>query len=168
MTTIKSPYPLLGPPPLLDRALAGGAVVMLVFVLAALARGYAHLAAQPLSILSHLTTIIVALVLTPVMLLAPKGTRPHRAIGYVWCAAMALTALISLSIKVINPGHFSPIHLISLYTFAQIPLMIWAARTHRIARHRRAVRLTVLGALLIAGAFTFPFNRLLGRWLFGG
>jgi hypothetical protein len=24
----------------------------------------------------------------------------------------------------------------------------------------------VLGALLIAGFFTFPFNRLLGHWLF--
>jgi uncharacterized membrane protein len=168
MTTMQKPYPLLGPPPLLDRILAGGAVVMLAFVILALARGHAHLSAQPLSILSHLATIIVALALTPIMLLAHKGTRLHRAMGYVWCAAMALTALISFSIKVISPGHFSPIHLISLFTLAQIPLIIFWARSHRVARHRRAVRWTVLGALVIAGAFTFPFNRLLGRWLFGG
>jgi uncharacterized membrane protein len=167
MTTIQRPYPLLGWPPLLDRLLSGAAIVMLAIVLLALARGHAHLAAQPWAILSHLATIILALALTPLMLMAPKGTRPRRAIGYVWCAAMALTALISFSIKVINPGHFSPIHLLSLFTFAQIPLIIWSARTHRIARHRRAVRMTVLGALLIAGAFTFPFNRLVGRWLFG-
>jgi len=168
MTTIRKPYPLLGRAPPLDQTLAGAAVVMLAFVLLALVRGHAHLAAQPLAILSHLATIIVALALTPIMLLAPKGTRPHRAMGYVWCAAMALTAVISFSIKVISPGHFSPIHLLSLFTFAQIPLIIWSARTHRLVRHRRAVRMTVLGALLIAGAFTFPFNRLLGRWLFGG
>lgn len=159
---------MVGWPPLVDRALAGAAAIMLGLVLLALARGHAHLAAQPLAILSHLATIVVALALTPVMLLAPKGTRPHRATGYVWCSAMALTALISFGIKGLNPGHFSPIHLISLFTFAQIPLIIWSARTHKVKRHRRAVRMTVLGALLIAGAFTFPFNRLLGRWLFGG
>ena len=28
------------------------------------------------------------------------------------------------------------------------------------------VRGLVIGALLIAGFFTFPFNRLLGSWLF--
>jgi len=168
MATIERPYPLLGWPPLIDRALAGAAIAMLGFVLLAVARGHAQLAAVPLAILSHLATIVVALAVTPVMLLAPKGTRPHRMVGYVWCSAMALTALISFSIKVLNPGHFSPIHLIALFTLAQIPLIIWSARTHRVKRHRRAVRMTVLGALLIAGAFTFPFNRLLGRWLFGG
>jgi uncharacterized membrane protein len=168
MTTTIRPYPLSGPAPLLDRALAAGAIVMLAFVLLAVARGHAHLASQPLAILSHLATIMVALALAPIILLAPKGTRPHRAIGFAWCAAMALTALISFAIKGINPGHFSPIHLLSLFTLAQIPLIVWSARTHRIVRHRRAVRMTVLGALLIAGAFTFPFNRLLGRWLFGG
>jgi uncharacterized membrane protein len=168
MTTIQKPYPLLGPAPWLDRILAGAAVLMLGFVLLAMARGHAHIVAVPLAILSHLATIIVALGVTPVMLLAPKGTRPHRAVGYVWCSAMALTAVISFSIKVINPGHFSPIHLLSLFILAQIPLIIWSARTHRLKRHRRAVRMTVLGALLIAGAFTFPFNRLLGRWLLGG
>jgi len=168
MAPIEKPYSMVGWPPLVDRALAGAAAIMLGLVLLALARGHAHLAAQPLAILSHLATIVVALALTPVMLLAPKGTRPHRATGYVWCSAMALTALISFGIKGLNPGHFSPIHLISLFTFAQIPLIIWSARTHKVKRHRRAVRMTVLGALLIAGAFTFPFNRLLGRWLFGG
>ena len=35
-----------------------------------------------------------------------------------------------------------------------------------LARHRRSVHGMVIGALLIAGFFTFPFNRLLGAWLF--
>ncbi len=168
MTTVVRPYPLLGRAPVLDRALAGAAAVMLAFVLVALVRGRAHLAEQPPAILAHLATIIVAVAVTPVMLLAPKGTRPHRALGYVWCAAMASTAMISFAIRGLNRGHFSAIHLISAFTFLQIPLIIWAARSHKVLRHRRAVRWTTLGALLIAGAFTFPFNRLLGRWLFGG
>jgi len=46
------------------------------------------------------------------------------------------------------------------------PLIWWTARTHRVAAHRRQVRGMVTGALLVAGFFTLPFGRLLGRWLF--
>ena len=48
-----------------------------------------------------------------------------------------------------------------------MPLIVWAARTHNVARHRNAVRGMVAGALIIAGIFTFPFDRLMGHWLFG-
>jgi uncharacterized membrane protein len=46
-------------------------------------------------------------------------------------------------------------------------LLVWYARRHQVARHRGAVRGMVMGALLVAGFFTFPFGRLMGRWLFG-
>jgi uncharacterized membrane protein len=36
-----------------------------------------------------------------------------------------------------------------------------------VARHRRTIRALVIGALLVAGFFTFPFGRMLGVWLFG-
>ena len=42
-----------------------------------------------------------------------------------------------------------------------------AARRHQHARHRAVVRSMVAGALLIAGFFTFPLDRLMGHWLFG-
>ncbi len=80
---------------------------------------------------------------------------------------MLATALLSFNVRGINNGQLSPIHLLSAYTVIQAPLIWWAARTHRIAAHRRSVRLMVTGALLIAGVFTFPFGRLLGHWLFG-
>ena len=32
--------------------------------------------------------------------------------------------------------------------------------------HRGSVRGMVTGALLVAGFFTFPFDRMLGHWLF--
>ena len=54
-----------------------------------------------------------------------------------------------------------------MWTLLQVPVIVLAARRHDVARHRSAVRGMVLGALLIAGFFTFPFNRLLGQWLFG-
>ena len=67
----------------------------------------------------------------------------------------------------INDGGFSFIHLISLWVLIQVPLIVVTARTHRVVRHRRAVRGMAIGALLVAGFFTFPFHRLLGHWLFG-
>jgi uncharacterized membrane protein len=78
---------------------------------------------------------------------------------------MIATAMLSFGIR--TGGRFSVIHLLSLFTLFQVPLIWWTARHHQIVRHRRAVRGMVTGALLIAGFFTFPFDRLLGHWLFG-
>ncbi len=80
---------------------------------------------------------------------------------------MLATAITSLSIHLSGPGRFSIIHLLSIWTLIQVPLIWWTARCHNVARHRRAVHGMVLGALLIAGFFTFPFHRMLGAWLFG-
>ena len=80
---------------------------------------------------------------------------------------MTLTALLSFNLRVINPGGFSFIHLLSAWTLIQVPIIVWTARTHNVVRHRRAVRGMVIGALLVAGFFTFPFGRLMGNWLFG-
>ena len=90
----------------------------------------------------------------------------HRRLGTVWIAAMVLTALVSLTIRDGNRGNFSVIHILSVWTLIQIPLIVWRARTHNIPKHRSAVRGMVTGALLIAGFFTFPFDRMLGHWLF--
>jgi uncharacterized membrane protein len=100
------------------------------------------------------------------MLLRPRGTKAHRQLGWIWAGAMGLTALISLFVRNANPGGFSIIHVLSFWTLFQVPLIVWSARTHNVKRHRRSVRAMVTGALLIAGFFTFPFNRLLGHWLF--
>ncbi len=67
-----------------------------------------------------------------------------------------------------NNGSFSFIHIISVLTVIQVPRIVVRARQHDIVMHRRAVRGMVVGALLIAGFFTFPFDRLLGHWLFTG
>lgn len=79
---------------------------------------------------------------------------------------MFLTALVSFAIRETSHGNFSLIHILSVFTLVQVPIIVWSARTHRVAIHRRAVRGMVIGALLIAGFFTFPFDRLLGHWLF--
>ena len=150
-----------------ERALAIGAMLMLAAVLLALARGYGEWHKVPPIVWAHLATIVIALGLTPVMLLRRRGDARHRLLGWIWSGSMALTAALSLGIKLINHGSFSVIHVLSVWTLIQVPLIVLTARRHNVKRHRRAVRGMVTGALLIAGFFTFPFGRLLGSWLLG-
>jgi uncharacterized membrane protein len=154
-------------PDWLDRLLAAGAVVLLFMMLAALARGYADWGRVPRFVWPHIATIGTALALTPVMMLRRRGDRLHRRLGWLWAIAMILTALFSFGIRGINGGGFSYIHLFSVLTLVQVPAIVWTARTHRHKQHRRTVRAMVAFALLTAGFFTFPFDRLLGHWLFG-
>lgn len=154
-------------PERIDGLLSIGAVVLFAAAVAAIVRGQAQWRMVPPLIWVHLTTILVATALTPVMLLRARGDQRHRTIGKVWIAAMLATAITSLFIHVSGPGRFSVIHLLSFWTLVQVPLIWWTARHHNIVRHRRAVHGMVTGALLVAGFFTFPFHRLLGTWLFG-
>ncbi|MDQ1228648.1 DUF2306 domain-containing protein [Sphingomonas sp. SORGH_AS_0879] len=154
-------------PERIDRLLSAGAVILFVAAVAAILRGHDQWRMVPALIWLHLATILVATALTPVMLLRVRGDRRHRTIGKLWIVAMLATAISSLFIHVSGPGRFSVIHLLSFWTLVQVPLIWWTARRHDVARHRRAVHGMVIGALLVAGFFTFPFHRLLGTWLFG-
>jgi uncharacterized membrane protein len=148
-----------------DRILAGGCAVLLLAIIAAIVRGRSQWPQASGLIWLHLATIVLALGLTPILLLKPRGTPAHRALGYAWVAAMTATAALSFGIRTINPGTFSPIHILSALTLVQCPLIAWYAHSHRVAAHRFTVLSMVTAALLIAGFFTFPFSRMLGRWL---
>ena len=163
----REPYTRPITPDTYEKVLAVGAVLLLVAVVVAIARGRADWAVVPAVVWLHLATIGVALALTPVMMLRPRGDRRHRKIGWVWCGALMLTAIDSLFIRLTNNGGFSIIHILSVWTVIQVPIIVWSARQHQVKRHRAAVRGMVTGALLIAGFFTFPFDRMLGHWLFG-
>lgn len=154
-------------PDLYERGLAVGAIVLFGIVVLAIARGAAQWHLVPLIVWAHLSTIMVAVALTPVMLLRPRGTASHRTIGWIWISAMILTAAISLFVYNPDRGRFSYIHILSVWVLIQVPIIAWSAHTHNIRRHRIGVRAMVTGALLIAGFFTFPFGRMLGSWLFG-
>lgn len=149
-----------------ERVLSVGALILLVFVVVAMFKGRAQWAEIPLLIWPHLISVVVATVLTPVMLLRQRGTRGHRQLGWVWIIAMFLTALLSMFLRNVNQGGFSFIHILSVWTMIQVPVIAWSARHHNVKRHRYGVRAMVTGALLVAGFFTFPFDRLLGQWLF--
>ena len=154
-------------PDAIDRALAAASLVLLLLVSAAIARGFGEWSTVAPVVWGHILTILAALVLTPVMLLRRRGDRLHRRLGWIWAASLFLTAALTFGIRGINGGGLSLIHVLSAWTMLQVPLIVLAARKHQHARHRAAVRGMVTGALLIAGFFTFPFDRLMGHWLFG-
>ena len=164
-----SPRPAIKPlaPDTLEKILGCLALVLLAAALMALFRGRSQWGALPWQLWAHLATVLTALILTPVMMWRRRGDRLHRWLGWTWCVAMFATAMFSFAIRMINNGAFSLIHLLSVLTVVLVPLLILAARRHRIDVHRRRVRGLVIGALLVAGFFTFPFHRLMGEWLFG-
>ena len=149
-----------------ERVLAVASLMLLAVALIAVAKDYPQWGRVPVMVWPHLLTILVALALTPIMLLGRRGDARHRLLGRIWVAAMLATALLSFGLTTINPGHWSLIHILSAWTLIQAPIIWWSAATHRVTLHRRSVRGMVTGALLIAGIFTFPFNRLMGQWLF--
>lgn len=154
-------------PDLIERVIAAGAALMLALLLAAVARGHSQWRDVPALVWLHLGTIAVALAITPAMMLRRRGDRLHRRLGWVWAAAMFATALISLGVRTIRPGHFSLVHLFSVMTLVSVPLILVTARRHKVARHRRTVRGLLIGGLMVAGFFTLVPSRLLGHWLLG-
>jgi len=159
-----------------NRLLAVASALLAIAALVAIARGQPQWGRVPPLIWVHLVSIVFATALTPVMLLRRKGDGRHRRLGYVWVSAMLLTAVTSLFFNArvdglpnygTFSGDFSPIHLLSIFVLVQVPRIVTAARRHDRAGHERGVRGIVVGALLVAGFFTFPFGRMLGVWLAG-
>jgi uncharacterized membrane protein len=116
----------------------------------------------------HAFAAMAAFGLGVVQLAAPKGTLPHRTIGWIWVVLMLAVSLSAFFIHEIRLwGEWSPIHLIAIYTLAMLPLAVWRAHRHEVARHRRAMIGIFLGALVIAGLFTLLPGRIMHAVVFG-
>jgi uncharacterized membrane protein len=116
----------------------------------------------------HAFAAIAAFMLGAVQLAAPKGTLPHRTVGWTWVVLMALIAMSSFWIhgfRIIGP--FSPIHLLSIFTLGMLPLAVLHARRHRVERHRKAMTSIFVGAMVIAGLFTLLPGRIMHDVVFG-
>ena len=107
-----------------ERILAAASLMLLACVVTALVRGSDEWARVPSFVWAHLLTIIVALGLTPVMLVRRRGDRMHRQLGWLWAGSMLTTALFSFGIRDGRDGDFSVIHILSLWTIVQVPLIV--------------------------------------------
>ena len=123
-----------------ERALSASALALLACVLAAVIKGRARWAEIPVLIWPHLLTIAVAVALTPVMLLRPRGTPAHCQLGWVWVIAMFATAFLSLLVRNANHGGFSFIHILSAWTMIQVPIIVWSAHRQCSAPQARRSR----------------------------
>lgn len=150
-----------------EKLLALGSAMLFALVAIALAKGRGQLTAIDPAMWAHLATAMLALAITPVQLLRRHGDNWHRILGWVWALSLIATALVSFAVRTIAPGRLSFIHIFSIVTLVAVPLLVLLARRHNVARHRRAVRGVVTGALLAAGYFTLLPSRMLGQWLWG-
>lgn len=125
------------------------------------------LAAEP-AIQFHAFAAMSAFALGLVQFVAPKGTLPHRTVGWIWVSLMLIVAVSSFWIHGIKLwGPWSPIHLLSIFSLVMLPLAVYAAHKHRVATHKRAMISIFLGALVIAGIFTFLPGRVMHTVAFG-
>ena len=116
----------------------------------------------------HAFAAMSAFVLGVVQLAAPKGTLPHRTIGWLWVTLMTIVSVSAFFIHQIRVwGEWSPIHLLAIFTLAMLPLAVWRAHRHEVTRHRNAMIGIFLGALVIAGLFTFVPGRIMHAVVFG-
>jgi uncharacterized membrane protein len=116
----------------------------------------------------HAFAAMTAFALGIVQFAAPKGTLPHRTLGWIWVALMACVAISSFWIHQIRlVGPWSPIHLLSIFTLVTLPLAVWAAHKHEVTAHRRAMIMLFSGALVIAGLFTLLPGRIMHAVVFG-
>jgi uncharacterized membrane protein len=117
---------------------------------------------------AHAFAAMTAFVLGVVQFAAPKGTLPHRTLGWIWVLLMLSVAISSFWIHQIRLiGVWSPIHLLSILVLVSVPLAVWKAHHHEVADHRRIMILVFSGALVIAGLFTLLPGRIMYAVVFG-
>jgi uncharacterized membrane protein len=116
----------------------------------------------------HAFAAMSAFALGVVQLAAPKGTLPHRTLGWIWVALMLVVSVTAFFIHQIRLwGQWSPIHLLAIFTLVMLPVAVVAAHRHDVARHRRVMTGLFVGALVVAGIFTLAPGRIMHAVVFG-
>jgi uncharacterized membrane protein len=116
----------------------------------------------------HAFAAVAAFALGIVQLAAPKGTLPHRTLGWIWVGLMLVVSISAFFIHQLRLwGPWSPIHLLAIFTLIMLPFGVVAARRHAVERHRLTMIGLFAGALVIAGIFTLAPGRIMHAVVFG-
>ena len=134
----------------------------------------------PVFIQIHAGLALSAVALGFVQFAAPKGTIPHRAVGYTWIALMALMLIAAFinhdifayglfSPKVCSHGKFTcaSIHILSIGTFLALPYAVLHARRGNIVYHRAMVFVLFMIVLVLGTVLTTIPHRMMHTVVFG-
>ncbi|ESQ74856.1 DUF2306 domain-containing protein [Asticcacaulis sp. AC402] len=122
---------------------------------------------QPLVIQIHMLAAVASFAVATWQFIGPKGTVPHRLLGWMWVIFMTTVAVSSFFIREINKGGLSFIHILSVLTLYGLVMLVWHARRRNIKGHAGQARGLYIGALIVAGLFTFMPGRLIWHMFFG-
>jgi uncharacterized membrane protein len=113
----------------------------------------------------HIALATSALLIGALIVAAPKGTRPHRRLGWLWGCCMVGVASSSLAFpaeRLLLVGGVSYLHLLAVATFFMLPLAIRAARQGNTLLHSRLMLalysllcLTGVAAMFMPGRFLY-------------
>jgi uncharacterized membrane protein len=115
----------------------------------------------------HLVSVLTAFVIGTWMMVRPKGTLPHKALGRIYVALMLVSAVSTFWIRGLGHGSFSFLHLLSIFVLLALPFAIVMARLGRVQAHRNTMIGVYIGGIWIAGLLTLLPGRLLHRAAFG-
>jgi uncharacterized membrane protein len=146
---------------------------------------FAPLFNAPMLVQLHAFSALGAVVLGAAQLFAPKGTIPHRTVGWVWgllVATMIFTAFFNHDI--LSFGPFNPkiccrdfscsrgsvrcgsIHILSVFVLLLLPFAILQAHLQNIVQHRLAMISLMVIMVLGAGLTLLP-TRIMHAVAFG-
>lgn len=128
------------------------------------------LLAAPLAVQVHVAFAIVALPVGPFALFRTRRDKLHKALGYMWVAAILGLAISGFFIPSSLPmiGSFGPIHLLCLFAIWGVADGVRLIRRGDVRGHLLAMQSVWFGAVGVAGLLTLLPGRTLNRVLFGG
>jgi len=98
----------------------------------------------------HLAAVVPAVAVGVTQLFMKKGTRLHKAMGWIWVSAMLVAVISSFWIMEIRKGAgLSFIHLLSAWVLFTLGAAIWHIRRGNVRAHKGYMVGTMVG---LAGA----------------
>jgi len=125
------------------------------------------IAGIPPAITVHLAAALAALALGAALMVIRKGRAFHRIAGRAWVGLVAVVAGSSLFITSLHPGRYSFLHLFTGWTAIALPLAVFWAKRHEVARHRRMMMGLFYGGFAINIFIAFIPGRILWSLVFG-
>lgn len=126
------------------------------------------------NMLAHAGAAFLATGIGAGIIMARKGTPMHKVLGWCWTVFLVIVSVTAFFIRTINPGGFSPLHVLIPVTLGTLALAIWSIRRFKrtgLDRYRRAHASAMIGVftggLLIAGSLALLPGRSIHTLVFG-